>query len=36
MTKLVGLRAKIYSCLMGDGSEDKKAKVTKKRVIKKI
>ena len=29
MTKLVGLRAKTYSCLIDDGSEDKKAKGTK-------
>ena len=34
MTKLVGLRTKTYSYLMDDGSEDKKAKGTKKRVIK--
>ena len=26
MTKFVGLRAKTYSCLIDDGSEDKKAK----------
>ena len=30
----VGLRAKTYSYLIDDGSEDKKAKVTKKCVIK--
>ena len=29
MTKLVGLRAKTYSYLIEDGSEDKKAKGTK-------
>ena len=29
MTKLVGLRAKTYRCLIDDGSEDKKAKGTK-------
>ena len=34
MTKFVGLRAKTYSYLIDDGSEDKKAKGTKKRVIK--
>ena len=34
MTKFVGLRAKTYSCLIDDGSEDKKAKGTKKCVIK--
>ena len=34
MIKLVGLRAKAYSYLMDDSSEDKKAKNTKKRVIK--
>ena len=34
MTKFVGLRAKNYSYLMDDGSEDKKAKDTKKCVIK--
>ena len=34
MTKFVGLRAKIYSYLIDDGSEDKKAKGTKKCVIK--
>ena len=30
MTKVVGLRAKTYSCLIDDGSEDKKAKGTQK------
>ena len=34
MTKFVGLRAKTYSYLIGDGSEDKKAKGTKMCVIK--
>ena len=34
MTKFVGLRAKTYSYLTDDGSEDKGAKGTKKRVIK--
>ena len=34
MTKFVGLRAKTYSYLKDDGSEDKKAKNTKKCVIK--
>ena len=29
MTKFVGLRAKTYSCLIDDGSEDIKAKDTK-------
>ena len=33
MTKFVGLRAKTYSYLIDDGSEDKKAKGTKKSVI---
>ena len=33
-TKLVGLRAKNYSYLIDDNSEDKKAKDTKKCVIK--
>ena len=32
--KFVGLRAKIYSYLMDDGSKDKKTKGTKKSVIK--
>ena len=36
ITNFFGLRAKSYSCLIDDGSEDKKAKVTKKCVIKKI
>ena len=35
MTKFVGLRAKTYSYLLNDGSEDKKAKGRKKCVIKK-
>ena len=30
MTKFVGLKAKAYSYLIDDGSEDKKAKDTKK------
>ena len=34
MKKFVGLRAKIYSYLIVDGSEDKKAKDTQKCVIK--
>ena len=34
MTKFVGLRAKTYSYLIDDGSEDKKAKSTKTCVIK--
>ena len=34
MTKFVGLRAKTYSYLLDDGSEDKKAKGTQKCVIK--
>ena len=34
MTKFVGLRAKTYSYLIDDGSEDKKAKGTKECVIK--
>ena len=34
MTKFVGLRAKTYSYLIDDGSEDKKAKGTKNCVIK--
>ena len=29
VTKFLGLRAKTYSYLIDDGSEDKKAKVTK-------
>ena len=31
--KIVGLRAKTYSCLIDDGNGDKKAKGTKKCVI---
>ena len=34
MIKFAGLRAKTYSYLIDDGSEDKKAKGTKKCVIK--
>ena len=34
MRKFVGLRTKSYSNLIDDGSEDKKAKDTKKNVIK--
>ena len=34
MTKFVGLRAKTHSYLIEDGSEDKKAKATKRYVIK--
>ena len=34
MVKFVGLGAKTYSFLIDDGSEDKKAKGTKQRVIK--
>ena len=34
MTKFVGLRAKTYNYLIEDGSKDKKAKGTKKGVIK--
>ena len=34
MTKFVGLRAKTYSYLIDDGSEDKELKGTKKCVIK--
>ena len=34
VTKFVGLRAKAYSYLIDDDSKDKKAKGTKKRVIK--
>ena len=34
MTKFVGLRAETYSYLLDDGGEDKKAKDTKKSVIK--
>ena len=36
MTKFVGLRVKTYSYSIDDGSEDKKAKGTKKCVIKKL
>ena len=36
VTKFVGLRAKTYIYLIDYGSVDKKAKGTKKRVIKKI
>ena len=36
MIKFVGLRANIYSSLIGDGSEDKIAKGTKKCPIKDI
>ena len=35
MTKFAGLRAKTYSYLIDDVSEDKKAKGTKKCVVKK-
>ena len=34
IVKFVGLRANTYSYLIGDGSENKKAKITKKFVIK--
>ena len=34
MKELLGLRAKSYSCLIEDGSDDKKAKRTKKCIIK--
>ena len=34
MIKIVGLRAKTYSYLIDDGSEDKKVKGTKKCVVK--
>ena len=34
MTKFDGLRAKLYSYLIDDGSEDKKTKGTKKCIIK--
>ena len=33
MTKIVGLRAKTYSYLTDDGSEDQKTKGTKKCVV---
>ena len=36
MTEFAALRPKSYSYLMEDGKNDKKAKVTKKCVIKKI
>ena len=36
MTKFVGLRAKTYSYLMDDGSEDKRVKGTKKCIIEKL
>ena len=36
MTEFVALRPKIYSYLMDDGNTDKKAKGTKKCVIKRI
>ena len=36
VTKFSGLRAKLYNYLIDNGSEDKKAKGTKKRVIKRI
>ena len=36
MTKFVGLRAKTYSYLIDDGSENKKAKTKKKCVIKNL
>ena len=36
MTKFVGLRAKTYSYLIHDGSENKKAKGKKKCVIKNL
>ena len=35
MVKFVGLRGKTYSYLINDGTEDRKAKGTKKCVIKK-
>ena len=34
MTKFVGLRAKSYSYIIDDGSEDKKSKIHKKCVVK--
>ena len=34
IVKFVGLRANTYSYLIGDGSENKKAKITKKCIIK--
>ena len=36
ITKFVGLKAKTYSYLVDNGSEDKKAKSAKKCVIKKL
>ena len=36
MKEFIGLRAKTYAYLMGDNSEHKKAKGTKKCVIKRI
>ena len=36
MKEFVGLRAKTYSCLKDNNDEDKKAKGTKKCVIKKL
>ena len=34
MTKFVELRTKSYSCLIDEGSKDKKGKITKRYVIK--
>ena len=34
MTKFVELRTKTYSCLIDEGSKDKKGKITKRYVIK--
>ena len=36
MTKIVGLRAKVYSYLIDDSIENKKGQATKKCVIKKL
>ena len=36
MTKIVGIRPKTYTYLIGDGNNDKKAKGTKKCVIKRM
>ena len=36
MTKVAGLRAKIYSCLIDDGGEDKKNKRQKKKCVIKV
>ena len=36
MKKFVGLRGKTYSYLINDGSEDEKAKETKKKKFKKL